>query len=113
MSLYSDYLTPTGGLEYAVRLMKPWILHARSPDLNHIEPLTDVLAQGMKGHHTALTNLNELWTALANIWQVIPVESFQILIEFMPCRVAAVIKTRGGPTRYKYEGISGYMSNIS
>ncbi|GFW15297.1 hypothetical protein TNCV_3740011 [Trichonephila clavipes] len=36
-------------------------------------------------------NLTELWTALANIWQVIPVESFQKLVVSMPRRVVAVI----------------------
>ncbi|GFW86545.1 uncharacterized protein TNCV_4333291 [Trichonephila clavipes] len=55
---------------------------------------------GMTGHHTAPTNLTELWTALVNIWQVIPVDRFQKLVESMPRRVAAVIKARGGPTRY-------------
>ncbi|GFV52879.1 transposable element Tcb2 transposase [Trichonephila clavipes] len=62
--------------------------------------LWDVLEQYMKGHHTATTNLTELWTALVNNWQVIPVERFQKLAESMPCRVAAVIKAIGGPTRY-------------
>ncbi|GFV74244.1 transposable element Tcb2 transposase [Trichonephila clavipes] len=46
----------------------------RSPDLNHIEHLWDVLEQGVKGYHIAPTNLIELWTVLANIWLVIPVE---------------------------------------
>ncbi|GFX51511.1 transposable element Tcb2 transposase [Trichonephila clavipes] len=72
----------------------------RSPDLNPIELLWDVLEQCMKYHHTAPTNLTELWTSLANIWQVIPVERFKKLIEYVPRRVAAVIKTREGPTRY-------------
>ncbi|GFT85749.1 transposable element Tcb2 transposase [Trichonephila clavipes] len=71
-----------------------------SPDLNPIEALWDVLEQGMKGHHTSPTNLTELWTALANIWQVILVERFQKLVESIPHRVAAVIKARGDPTRY-------------
>ncbi|GFY17857.1 hypothetical protein TNCV_1075921 [Trichonephila clavipes] len=48
----------------------------------------DVLKQGMKGHHTAPTNLIELWTALANIWQV------PKLVESMLHRVAVVIKDR-------------------
>ncbi|GFV70370.1 transposable element Tcb2 transposase [Trichonephila clavipes] len=39
----------------------------RSPDVNPIEHLWDVLEQGVKCHHTAPTNLTELWTALANI----------------------------------------------
>ncbi|GFU35204.1 transposable element Tcb2 transposase [Trichonephila clavipes] len=54
----------------------------------------------VKGHHTASTNLTELWTTLANIWQVIPVERFQKLVETMLRHVAAVIKACGGPTRY-------------
>ncbi|GFW37391.1 transposable element Tcb2 transposase [Trichonephila clavipes] len=71
-----------------------------STDLNPIENLWDVLEQGVKGHHTAPTNLTELWKALANIWQVVPEDLFQKLVESMPRRVAAVIKAREGPTRY-------------
>ncbi|GFX01087.1 transposable element Tcb2 transposase [Trichonephila clavipes] len=71
----------------------------RSPELNPIEHLWNVLGQGIKGHHTAPTNLTELGIALANIWQVIPVEHFQKLVESMPRRLA-----RGGPTHY-YVGI--------
>ncbi|GFX34319.1 transposable element Tc1 transposase [Trichonephila clavipes] len=62
--------------------------------------LWDVLEQGVKGHHTASTNLTELWRALAIIWQVISVERFQKLVESMSRRVEAVIKTRESPTRY-------------
>ncbi|GFW76633.1 transposable element Tcb2 transposase [Trichonephila clavipes] len=72
----------------------------RNPNLNPIEHLWDVLEQGVKGRHTASMNLIELCTALANIWQVISMERFQKLVESMPHRVAAVIKARGGPTRY-------------
>ncbi|GFS70188.1 hypothetical protein TNCV_1067091 [Trichonephila clavipes] len=43
-------------------------------------------------------NLTELWTTLAYIGQVIPVEHFQKLVESMPRRVAAIIKAGGGPT---------------
>ncbi|GFX17205.1 uncharacterized protein TNCV_2857281 [Trichonephila clavipes] len=39
-------------------------------------------------------------TVRANIWQVIPVERFQKLVEPIIRRVAAVIKARGSPTRY-------------
>ncbi|GFW41694.1 transposable element Tcb2 transposase [Trichonephila clavipes] len=73
----------------------------RSPDLNPIVHLWDVLEQGVKGCHTAPTNLTELRAALANIWQVIAVERFQKLVESMPHRVTAVIKVREGPTRYQ------------
>ncbi|GFW92639.1 transposable element Tcb1 transposase [Trichonephila clavipes] len=72
----------------------------RSLDLNSIKYLWYVLEQEVKDHHTAPMNLTELWTAFANIWQVIPVERFQKFVESMSRRVAAVIKTRGDTTRY-------------
>ncbi|GFS78614.1 transposable element Tcb2 transposase [Trichonephila clavipes] len=71
----------------------------RSPDLNPIKYLWKILEQGVKGHHTSSTNLTELWTALANIWQVNPVQRFQKLLEAMPRRVVAIITAKGGPTR--------------
>ncbi|GFU64923.1 transposable element Tcb2 transposase [Trichonephila clavipes] len=69
-------------------------LPPRSPDLNPTEPLWDVLEQGLKGHHTAPTSLKELWTALTNISQVIPLEPFQKMVKSMPRCVASVIKRR-------------------
>ncbi|GFT89966.1 hypothetical protein TNCV_4592701 [Trichonephila clavipes] len=49
----------------------------------------DVLEQDTNGHHIEPTSVN--------IWQVIPVERFQKLVESMLRRVAAVIKARGDP----------------
>ncbi|GBN06603.1 hypothetical protein AVEN_7475-1 [Araneus ventricosus] len=69
-------------------------------DLNPIEHLWDVLEKGVKAHHTTPATLTELWTVLADVWQAIPVERFRKLVESMPRSVAAVIKARGGPTRY-------------
>ncbi|GFW83287.1 transposable element Tc1 transposase [Trichonephila clavipes] len=69
-------------------------------ELNPIEYLWDLGGQGGENNHTALTNITELWTASANIWQVIPVKRFQKLVETMPRRVAAGIKAREGPTHY-------------
>ncbi|GFW84634.1 transposable element Tcb2 transposase [Trichonephila clavipes] len=54
----------------------------------------------LKGHHTAPTNLSELRISVSKTWQLIPVERFQTLVEFMPCSVAAVIKANGDPTRF-------------
>ncbi|GBN69439.1 hypothetical protein AVEN_227945-1 [Araneus ventricosus] len=72
----------------------------RSPDLNPIEHFWDVLEKGVKVHHTTPATLTELWTVLADVWQVIPVERFRKLVESMPRRAAAVMKTRGGPNSY-------------
>ncbi|GFV02933.1 hypothetical protein TNCV_2743961 [Trichonephila clavipes] len=72
------------------------VLH---PESNPIEHLWDVLERGLKGHHTSLTHLTELGTALANIWQVILMECFPKVTEYMPRRVVVVIKATEGPTR--------------
>ncbi|GFU95329.1 hypothetical protein TNCV_4309281 [Trichonephila clavipes] len=58
-------------------------------DLIPIQHLWDGMKQDVKCHNTAPTNRNELWIALANIWQVIPMEPFQKLVVFMPRRVAS------------------------
>ncbi|GFY24612.1 transposable element Tcb2 transposase [Trichonephila clavipes] len=81
----------------------------RSPDLNTIEHLYDVLEQGSKDHPTAPTSLTELWTALANIWQVIPVERFQKLVESMSRRMAAVIKIKTLSQRSKHSQQTGLI----
>lgn len=55
----------------------------------------------MKAYHTPAI-ISEVWTALADVWQIIPVERFHKLVEFMSRRVAAsskTINTRGSPTR--------------
>ncbi|GFW31817.1 transposable element Tc1 transposase [Trichonephila clavipes] len=73
----------------------------RSPDLNPIEHLWDILEQFVKCHHTTPTNRTELWTVLANIWQVTPLERFQKnLLNLCRNLVATIIKVRGGPTCY-------------
>ncbi|GBM64932.1 hypothetical protein AVEN_66124-1 [Araneus ventricosus] len=74
-------------------------LPSRNPDLNHIAHLWDVLEKGVKAYHATPVILTELWTALADVWQAIPVESFRKLVS-IPHRVAVVIKARGGPTHF-------------
>ncbi|GFX15892.1 transposable element Tcb2 transposase [Trichonephila clavipes] len=85
-----------------------WVINwpPRSRDLNPIEHLWDVLEQGIKGHHATPTNLTGLWTALANIWQVIPLERFQKLDESMHCRVTTRqgIDSTSPTTLPRYQG---------
>ncbi|GBN00978.1 hypothetical protein AVEN_223699-1 [Araneus ventricosus] len=40
----------------------------RSPDLNPIKHIWNVLEKDVKAHHTTPATLTELWTSLANIW---------------------------------------------
>ena len=74
----------------------PW--PARSPDLNPIEHVWDILGRRMKSR--ACLNLRELWDALREEWSSIPQEDLDNLILSMPRRVGQVIDKRGGHTRY-------------
>lgn len=72
----------------------------RSPDMNPIEHLWDSLKRAVRRHIPAPTNLRELEHVVLAEWQNIPQETIQNLIRSMPRRMEAVIRARGGPTRY-------------
>ncbi len=46
------------------------------------------------------TNLQQLCDDIMSIWTNISDECFQHLVESMPPRIKAVLKAKGGPTRY-------------
>ncbi len=46
------------------------------------------------------TNLQQLHDAIMSIWTKISEECFKHLVESMPRRIKAVLKAKGGPTRY-------------
>ncbi len=46
------------------------------------------------------TNLQQLRDTIMAIWTKISEECFQHLVESMPQRMKAVLKAKGGPTRY-------------
>ncbi len=46
------------------------------------------------------TNLQQLRDAIMSIWTKISEECSQQLVEFMPRIIKAVLKAKGGPTRY-------------
>ncbi len=47
-----------------------------------------------------LTNLQQLRDAIMSVWAKIYEECFQRLVEYMPRRIKAVLKAKGGPTQY-------------
>ncbi|GFU37233.1 uncharacterized protein TNCV_4272341 [Trichonephila clavipes] len=67
---------------------------------DHLPPLIMFCYPHGTRRERPLHSTNELWTSLANTWQVIPVEHSEKLVESMPRRVAVVIKSKGGSTRY-------------
>jgi len=73
---------------------------AQSPDLNPIEHLWELLKRLLAAYQDPPKGLFELWERVAAEWEKISKEECQKLIESMPRRVAAVIKAKGGNTKY-------------
>ncbi len=67
----------------------------QSPDLNPIEHLWDVVEQEIHIMDVQPTNLQKLCDAILSIWTNISEECFQHLVESMPQRCKAVLKTKG------------------
>ncbi len=72
----------------------------QSSDLNPTEHLWDVLEREIRIMDVQPTNLQQLRDNIMSIWTKISEECFQHLVESMPRRIKAVLKAKGGPTRY-------------
>ena len=71
----------------------------QSPDLNPIENLWRILKH--KLHQDGTINTAEkLWNQFEKEWENISGDICKKLIDSMPKRLAAVIKAKGGPTKY-------------
>jgi len=73
---------------------------AQSPDLNPIEHLWDHVKRKLGAYEIAPKGILELWERVEEEWNKIEAEVCQNLIESMPRRVAAVLKAKGGYTKY-------------
>ena len=73
---------------------------AHSPDLNPIEHLWNHLKRRLAGYEEEPKGMLELWERVQVEWDKIEPEVCQKLIESMPKRVEAVLKAKGGYTRY-------------
>ena len=76
----------------------PW--PAQSPDLNPIEHLWDHLKRRLAEYETPPKGILELWERVEVEWAKIDASVCQGLIESMPRRVAAVLRAKGGYTKY-------------
>ncbi|KAH0817872.1 hypothetical protein GEV33_004919 [Tenebrio molitor] len=72
---------------------------ARSPDLNPIEHVWDMVGRRVKVRTPAPANLRDLSAAVIQEWQEIDQAVIQDLFEGMPRRMEAVIQARGGNIR--------------
>lgn len=73
---------------------------AQSPDLNPIEHLWSHLKRRLATYPTEPKGMLELWERIEVEWEKIPKETCLDLINSMPRRIAAVIKAKGGYTKY-------------
>uniref|UniRef100_A0A4W5R737 Transposase Tc1-like domain-containing protein n=1 Tax=Hucho hucho TaxID=62062 RepID=A0A4W5R737_9TELE len=73
---------------------------ARSPDLNPIEHIWDIMSRSIHQRHVAPQTVQELADALVQVWEEIPQETIRHLIRSMPRRCREVIQAHGGHTHY-------------
>lgn len=73
---------------------------AQSPDLNPIENLWHIMKRQLYGYAEQAKTKDELWERCKDVWQSISVETCKNLSESMPRRIEAVIKSKGGHTKY-------------
>lgn len=71
-----------------------------SPDMNPIEHLWDYLKRKIRSRGAAVANHNQLVAVAIEEWETIPQAFVEDLIRSMPRRMNAVIRSRGGSTRY-------------
>jgi AAA15 family ATPase/GTPase len=81
--------------ENLIRVMK-W--PSQSPDLNPIEHLWEEVERRIRCQN--FRNKNELREKIEEVWNEMPQSMLDKLIDSMPRRCAAVIKSKGGPTKY-------------
>ena len=73
---------------------------AQYSDLSPIEHCWGYLKRRLAEYEHPPNGIHELWERIQEEWEKIPAEECQKLIESMPRRIEAVIKAKGGYTKY-------------
>ncbi|GBO34810.1 Transposable element Tc1 transposase [Araneus ventricosus] len=71
-----------------------------SPDLNPMEHIWDVMERQLRTQTPPCPNISTLRDRCLDIWYNLSPVMYQKLVASMPRRVAAVLKAKGGETRY-------------
>lgn len=96
-------------LKHTSRLAKMWFEEyevevlewpPQSPNLNPIEHLWFGLKRRLQSYQEESKSMYELWERVQETWNSIPVEKCVNVIESMPRRINAVMKAKGGHTKY-------------
>ncbi|GFS70940.1 transposable element Tcb2 transposase [Trichonephila clavipes] len=107
---YQDNATPhtsriaTEGLQKHSSEFRHFHWPPKSPDMNITEYIWGALQCANQKRSPFPLTPTDLWTALQDSCSQLPPAPLQTLIESMPRRVAALLRARGGPTRY-YAGV--------
>jgi len=80
--------------------MEVMVWPSQSADLNPIEHLCNHLKRKLGEYEIPPKSIQELWERVQMEWNDIPASVCQNLIESMPRRVEAVLKAKGGYTKY-------------
>src|SRR5260221_12564976 len=88
----------SGKLRYVSRIVTEW--PSQSPDLNPIEHLWNHVKKKLGEYEEPPSGVHELWDQFQEEWEKIEPSVCQNLIESMPRRIEAVLKARGGYTKY-------------
>lgn len=73
---------------------------ARSPDLNPIEHVWDMIYRRISHRDNPPRNVQELANAVVEVWNNLPQQQIQTLVQSMPNRCRECINARGGHTHY-------------
>lgn len=68
--------------------------------MSPIEHVWDLVGRRLARDPRPTDSIDELWVRIETIWNALPQEDIQNLFDSMPRRIAALIKARGGHTRY-------------
>lgn len=95
--------------KHTARSIKEWLSEqefktmvwpSQSPDLNPIEHLWAHVKRKLNQFETPAKGINELWERIQEVWNAIDKETCSNLINSMPSRMKAVLKSKGKWTKY-------------
>ncbi|KAL1711407.1 hypothetical protein EV715DRAFT_215355, partial [Schizophyllum commune] len=70
------------------------------PDVSAIEPVWGLLKHRLRQLPRTPTSVNELMRTFQRLWDELTIDEINHFVDQMPDRIEAVIRARGGHTKY-------------